>query len=50
MENTFKHILYPFLFEPNLHEVVWGGEKLKEVVSKHPEEILGREVCRRYGG
>jgi hypothetical protein len=50
MENTFKHILYPFLFEPNLHEVVWAGETLKEVVSKHPEEILGREVCRRYGG
>ena len=20
--------LYPFLFEPNLHEIVWGGEKL----------------------
>ena len=88
MENTFNNILYPFLFEPNLHEIVWGGEKLtkwkglaaknhigeswevscvasspsviangawagetlKEVVSKHPEEILGREVCRRYGG
>lgn len=88
MENTFNNILYPFLFNPNLHEIVWGGEKLtawkglpakdhigeswevscvesspsviangmwagetlKEVVSKHPEEILGREVCRRYGG
>ena len=23
-------ILYPLLFEPNLHEVVWGGEKLTE--------------------
>lgn len=22
--------LYPFLFEPNLHTVVWGGEKLTE--------------------
>lgn len=22
--------LYPFLFEPNLHEVVWGGRKLTE--------------------
>lgn len=80
--------LYPFLFEPNLHEVVWGGEKLtewkglsakdhigeswevscverspsviangtwtgytlKEVIEKHPEAILGREVSQRYGG
>ena len=28
MENTFNNILYPFLFNPNLHEIVWGGEKL----------------------
>ena len=80
--------LYPFLFEPNLHEIVWGGNKLtawkglaakdyigeswevscvesspsviangtwtgytlNEVISKHPEAILGREVCRKYGG
>ena len=88
MENTFNNILYPFLFEPNLHEIVWGGEKLtawkglpakdhigeswevscvesspsiiangmwaghtlKEVISKHPEDILGREVNRQYHG
>ena len=88
MENTFNNILYPFLFEPNLHEIVWGGEKLtawkglsakdhigeswevscvesspsiiangpwadhtlKDVISKHPEEILGGEVNRRYNG
>ena len=79
---------YPLLFEANLHEVVWGGQKLttwkglavkdkigeswevscvdsspsviangiwsgytlKEVIRKYPEEILGREVSRRYGG
>ena len=88
MENTFNNILYPFLFNPNLHEIVWGGEKLtawkglpakdhigeswevscvesspsiiangmwaghtlKEVISKHPEDILGREVNRQYHG
>ena len=22
--------LYPFLFEPNLHEIVWGGKKITE--------------------
>ena len=22
-------ILYPLLFEPNLHEVVWGGNQLR---------------------
>ena len=80
--------LYPLLFEPNLHEIVWGGDKLttwkglaakdhigeswevscvesspsviangtwtgytlKEVIKKHPEAILGREVSKRYGG
>ena len=80
--------LYPLLFEPNIHEVVWGGQKLttwkglaakdhigeswevscvksspsviangtwtgytlKEVIKKHPEAILGREVSKRYGG
>lgn len=80
--------LYPFLFEPNLHEIVWGGKKLtawkglaakdhigeswevscvesspsviangtwtgytlNEVIDKHPEAILGREVCKQYGG
>ena len=88
MENTFNHTLYPFLFEPNLHEIVWGGEKLtkwkglaaqehigeswevscvasspsviangmwagytlKDVIDRHPEAILGREVSRRYNG
>lgn len=77
---------YPFLFEPNLHEIVWGGKKLtdwkglaekdhigeswevscvdsspsiiangtwtgytlNEVISKHPDAILGREVSKRY--
>lgn len=80
--------LYPLLFEPNLHEIVWGGKKLtgwkglaekyhigeswevscvesspsviangtwtgytlNEVISQHPEAILGREVSKRYGG
>ncbi len=80
--------LYPFLFEPNLHEIVWGGQKLtkwkglaekdhigeswevscvesspsiiangtwtgyslNEVIRKHPEAILGREVAKKYGG
>ena len=80
--------LYPFLFEPNLHEIVWGGQKLttwkglakkdhigeswevscvesspsviangtwtgytlNEVIDKHPEAILGRDVSKRYGG
>ena len=80
--------LYPLLFEPNLHEIVWGGNKLtvwkglvakdhigeswevscvesspsviangtwtgytlNEVIDKHPEAFLGREVCKRYGG
>ena len=80
--------LYPLLFEPNLHEVVWGGQKLtawkrlaakdhigeswevscvksspsviangtwagytlNELIDKYPEEILGSEVSRRYGG
>ena len=26
--SDLKESLYPFLFEPNLHEVVWGGNKL----------------------
>lgn len=80
--------LYPLLFEPNLHEIVWGGNKLtawkglaekdhigeswevscvdsspsviangtwtgyslNEVIRKHPEAILGREVAKRYDG
>lgn len=81
--------LYPFLFTPNLHTVVWGGHALKpwkglpaddepvgeswevsvipsspgviangalagktlnEVIAAHGEEVLGREVCRRYNG
>ena len=80
--------VYPLLFEPNLHEVVWGGQKLtewkglpvkdhigeswevscverspsvvangawagetlNEVIKRCPEEILGGEVSRRYGG
>lgn len=23
-----KNLLYPMLFEPNLHRVVWGGDKI----------------------
>ena len=81
--------LYPLLFEPNLHTVVWGGQQLRpfkgltptdepigeswevsavpsstsivsngpcsgmpltDVIAQAPEEILGREVCRRYDG
>ena len=80
--------LYPLLFEPNLHPVVWGGNRLRlykgleptdtpigeswevsavpssvsvigngelaghdlvSVINSAPEEILGREVARRYG-
>ena len=86
--HTIKMKLYPLLFEPNLHEVVWGGEKLTEwkglaakdhigeswevscvesspsvvangawagltledVIDKHPDAILGSEVCQQYGG
>jgi len=93
MNDSLNHInpravLYPFLFEPNLHEIVWGGKKLtkwkgltaqdhigeswevscvesspsviangqwagytlQDIISKYPEDILGHEVSRRYGG
>lgn len=82
-------MMYPFLFEPNLHTVVWGGQRLtafkglpksdvpigeswevsavpsstsiiangdlagkdlNTVIEEHPEEVLGRAVCRRYHG
>lgn len=82
-------MMYPFLFEPNLHTVVWGGQRLTAfkglpmsdvpigeswevsavpsstsiiangdlagknlniVIEEHPEEVLGRAVCRRYHG
>ena len=29
---------------------MWAGYTLKDVISKHPEEILGGEVNRRYNG
>ena len=80
--------MYPFLFQPNLHPVVWGGNRLApwkglsvdnpenigeswevsavasspsviangehkgrvltDVISEHPEEILGKTVARQY--
>ena len=30
--------LYPFLFEPNLHEVVWGGNKLRAYKGLEPSD------------
>ena len=87
-EMIMQQTLYPFLFEPNLHKVVWGGQRLRpwkgmtpnddpigeswevstvpssvsviangvcrgkpltDVISLHPEEILGRAVVRKYG-
>lgn len=81
--------LYPLLFQPNLHPVVWGGCQLRsykglepshepigeswevsvmpdstsiisngewagrpldQVISEHPEAILGKAVNERYGG
>lgn len=30
--------LYPFLFEPNLHEVVWGGNQLKPYKALEPSD------------
>ena len=81
--------LYPLLFQPNLHPVVWGGyqlhpykglepshepigeswevsvmpnstsiisngqyagQTLDQVISKHPQAILGKSVNEKYGG
>lgn len=81
--------LYPFLFQPNLHPVVWGGNQLRpykglepssepigeswevsavpsspsvisngewagrdinSVISDYPEQILGKEVNKKYNG
>lgn len=81
--------MYPFLFEPNLHSVVWGGQRLRPykglepsdepigeswevsavpnscsvisngewkgqsliaVIDQYPDEILGKEVNKKYGG
>lgn len=81
--------LYPFLFEPNLHEVIWGGNRLRpykgfepsdapigeswevsavpsstsiiangewkgrdlvSVINELPDEILGKEVNKKYHG
>ena len=34
--------LYPFLFEPNLHEVVWGGNQLRPYKGmKSSDELIG---------
>ena len=30
--------LYPLLFEPNLHEVVWGGNQLKPYKGLEPSD------------
>jgi len=30
--------LYPLLFEPNLHEVVWGGNRLKPYKGLEPSD------------
>ncbi len=80
--------MYPFVFHPNLHQVVWGGSRLApwkglsvdnpenigeswevsavasspsviangehkgrvltDVISEHPDEILGKTVARQY--
>lgn len=83
---TQRTKLYPMLLEPNLHSVVWGGNRLTQwkgmseqdgigeswevsavesspsvvangtwagyslidVISKMPEEILGKKVARQY--
>ena len=33
--------IYPFLFEPNLHEVVWGGTKLTAWKGLQPRDHIG---------
>ena len=33
--------IYPFLFEPNLHEVVWGGQKLTAWKGLAPQDHIG---------
>lgn len=82
-----KSLLYPMVFKPNLHTVVWGGNRLKpwkqmsadedtigeswevsavpsspsivdnghwtgesliDVISRMPNQILGRAVARKY--
>ena len=82
-----KSLLYPMVFKPNLHTVVWGGNRLKpwkqmsadedtigeswevsavpsspsivdnghwtgesliDVISRMPNQILGRTVARKY--
>ena len=81
--------LYPLLFQPNLHPVIWGGNQLRpykglepsdepigeswevsavpsspsiisngewagrdinSVISNYPEQILGKEVNKKYNG
>ena len=81
--------LYPLLFQPNLHPVIWGGNQLRpykglepsdepigeswevsavpsspsiisngewagrdinSVISEYPEQILGKEVNKKYNG
>lgn len=37
-----KNSLYPLLFEPNLHAVVWGGQKLRKLKQMTPtDEPIG---------
>lgn len=40
--NRQKMQLFPLLFEPNLHEVVWGGNQLKPYKGLEPsDELIG---------
>lgn len=32
-----RHRLYPFVFKPNLHSIIWGGSRLKPW-KKHPQD------------
>ncbi len=32
-----RNLLYPFVFKPNLHSVIWGGSRLKPW-KKHPQD------------
>ena len=38
--------LYPLLFEPNLHEVVWGGKKLTKWKQLPAHEQPVGESCQ----
>lgn len=40
LSSFFDMTLYPLLFKPNLHEVVWGGNKLRPYKGLEPSETL----------